>query len=96
MQPDLTAGQGLRPLGQTHEGADAGKEAEKSMPRTSPHPPPPCQSQTSSQELASPFSSPPDTRPTATTREQSFRGLTFCQLHTTSQGPSQERFLDKI
>lgn len=59
-------------------------------------PPPQCQSQTSSQELASPFSSPSDTRPTVTTREQSFRGLTFCRLHTTSQGPSQERFLDKI
>lgn len=43
MQPDLTAGQGLRPLGQTHEGADAGKEAEKSMPRMSPLPPPPFQ-----------------------------------------------------
>lgn len=43
---------------------------------------------------------PPDTRslarPTATPREQPFRGLTFCRLHTSSQGPSQESFLDKI
>lgn len=38
--------------------------------------------------------SPPP--PPAISREQPFRGLTFCRLHTTSQGPSQERFLDKI